>query len=163
MIIGVTGHQELGSAETVRWVRRTLLQTIAQEPVECGFTCLARGADQLFAEMLLKKGIPYTAVLASRDLEKTFDDPNSLEKYRFLLRRAADVTVLDNESASEEAFFAAGKLVVDSSDHLIAVWNGLPAKGLGGTGDVVQYALEKHKKVIHINPIKLIVSLLGNG
>lgn len=163
MIIGVTGHQELGSDETAQWVRLTLREIIAQEPIDLGLTCLARGADQLFAELLLEKGIPYTAILASRDLEKTFDDQNSLEKYGFLLRRAADVTVLDNESASEEAFFAAGKQVVDRCDCLIAVWNGLPAKGLGGTGDVVKYALEKHKKVIHIDPVKLIVTLLGNG
>jgi hypothetical protein len=34
----------------------------------------------------------------------------------------------------------AGEKVVDLSDTLLAVWDGLPAKGYGGTADVVTYA-----------------------
>jgi hypothetical protein len=33
-----------------------------------------------------------------------------------------------------------GKVVVDRAEVLIAVWDGLPARGLGGTADVVAYA-----------------------
>ena len=36
---------------------------------------------------------------------------------------------------------------------LIAIWNGDDSKGLGGTGDIVQYAKFKNKKIIHLNPI----------
>ncbi len=154
MILGVTGHQELGSDQTIQWVRLKLREIIARHPIDSGLTCLARGADQLFAEALLEEEIPYTAILASRDYETTFSDQKSLEKYNYLLQRAAKVIVLDNESASEEAFFAAGKQVVDGCDCLIAVWNGLPARGLGGTGDVVQYAIKKRRKVIHIDPVR---------
>ena len=32
----------------------------------------------------------------------------------------------------------------------IAVWNGLPAKGLGGTGDIVSYAKQLGVPVIHL-------------
>lgn len=163
MILGIAGHQKLGSDEAVQWVRFTLRETIAQESADSGFTCLARGTDQLFAEILLEKEIPYTVVLASRNYEKTFDEQRLLEHFRFLLHRAANVIEMDNESASEEAFFAAGRQVVDRCDCLIAVWDGLPAKGLGGTGDVVQYALSKHKKVIHIDPVKRTVTFRGNG
>ena len=35
---------------------------------------------------------------------------------------------------------AAGRLLVERSDRLIAVWDGLPARGPGGTADVVAYA-----------------------
>ncbi len=37
---------------------------------------------------------------------------------------------------------------------MMAVWDGEPAQGLGGTGDVVDYALARRKPVIHIDPIK---------
>jgi hypothetical protein len=33
------------------------------------------------------------------------------------------------------------------------VWDGEPAKGLGGTGDVVGYAVQKGKDLIHLNPV----------
>lgn len=40
------------------------------------------------------------------------------------------------------------------SDFIIAVWNGKEARGLGGTGDIVKYANQTLKEVIHIDPIK---------
>lgn len=43
--------------------------------------------------------------------------------------------------------------MVDRSELLIAVWDGLSATGLGGTGDVVSYAVRQRKKTIHLNPI----------
>lgn len=43
-------------------------------------------------------------------------------------------------SKPEEAFLACGKAVADWTDILIAIWDGRPAKGRGGTGDVVAYA-----------------------
>lgn len=50
---------------------------------------------------------------------------------------------------SEEAFYAAGKAVVDACDWLIAVWDGEPARGLGGSADVVAYARNRGK-VVHV-------------
>jgi hypothetical protein len=37
----------------------------------------------------------------------------------------------------------AGKVVVDRSSVLVAVWDGQPSRGLGGTADVVRYARER--------------------
>ncbi|MER5913805.1 hypothetical protein ABT124_25810, partial [Streptomyces sp. NPDC001982] len=33
-----------------------------------------------------------------------------------------------------------GELLVDQADELLAVWDGQPARGFGGTADVVAYA-----------------------
>jgi hypothetical protein len=54
---------------------------------------------------------------------------------------------------SEEAFWNAGKYIVDHSDLVVAVWDGEAARGLGGTADVVQYALTVGRKVVHVNPV----------
>jgi hypothetical protein len=42
----------------------------------------------------------------------------------------------------------------------LAVWNGLPAVGKGGTGDVVDYALRKGIRLLHIEPIGRTVGIL---
>ena len=36
-----------------------------------------------------------------------------------------------------------GRAVVDRSSVLVAVWDGQPSRGLGGTADVVAYARER--------------------
>ena len=41
---------------------------------------------------------------------------------------------------TEDAYRAAGEAVVERSDVLLAVWDGQPAKGIGGTGEVVAAA-----------------------
>jgi hypothetical protein len=40
----------------------------------------------------------------------------------------------------QQAYWRAGREVVDRSDVLIALWDGQPAHGTGGTGEVVAYA-----------------------
>jgi len=62
------------------------------------------------------------------------------------------VDTLAFREPSEEAFFAAGKAVVDACDWLIAVWDGEPARGLGGSADVVAYARNQGRRVDVIWP-----------
>ena len=73
-----------------------------------------------------------------------------------LLARADRVEVLTALGSDEEAYMAAGRRVVDEADYIIAIWDGLPAAGLGGTGDVVAYA-RAGKRVIHVNPTTTVV------
>lgn len=55
MKVGMTGHQLLGSEETVKWLETTLKGCIQQYDVDQGITSLAIGADQLYAEVLCKE------------------------------------------------------------------------------------------------------------
>jgi hypothetical protein len=54
--------------------------------------------------------------------------------------RVSPVNELPYPTPTEAAYFAAGKLIVNRCDLLLAVWDGQPAGGLGGTGDIVGYA-----------------------
>lgn len=153
MKIGITGHQQLGSEATILWLSETLKGIIRQYHIEVGITSLAIGADQLFAEVLRKAHIPYIAVIPSNDYETTFQNTSDLEQYQEFLRNASEQILLPFEQPSETAFYEAGKQIVNMSDLMIAIWNGLPAKGLGGTGDIVQYALSIKKPVVHLNPV----------
>lgn len=152
MKVGITGHQDLGSLETITWLRYQVEKEISNIKIDVGYSCLALGADQLFADILLKRNIPFIAVIPCRNYEQTFEE-GFLDKYKFFFTQAFDRIHLDYEQPSELAFLNASKYMINNCEIMIAIWNGLPAKGLGGTADVVAYATKKHKKVIHINPI----------
>jgi hypothetical protein len=161
MIVGITGHQDIGSHETIEWVAQVLDELISDGSIDSGITCLAKGADQMYAQALLKNNIPYLAIIASKDYRSTFDDPKTLNSYQALLDKASNVVILDNERASEQAFYDAGKMLVDRSDSVIAVWDGQNARGLGGTADIVRYALNRKKQVTHINTTNRTVAALS--
>ena len=46
----------------------------------------------------------------------------------------------------------AGKVVVDRSSVVLAVWDGQPSRGLGGTADVVAYARQRGVTVTVVWP-----------
>lgn len=160
MKIGITGHQNLGSAENITWISDTLKSAIKQNNIDIGLTSLAIGADQLFAETLKDMHIRYIAIIPCDGYEQTFTTSSDLENYKSLLQNAWERIRLPFDNPSESAFYEAGKKIVNLSDMLIAVWDGQPAKGLGGTGDIVKYALSLKKRVVHINPMTQAVNVL---
>lgn len=151
MKVGITGHQNLTVAES-DWLKEELGIEIKQMKIEEAFSCLAIGADQIFARVILANNIPLVAITPCKKYEQTFDD-NRIELYNSLLKQATNQIILDFESPSEEAFYEAGKIVVNKSDVVFAIWNSLPSKGLGGTADIVSIAKKFNKKIIHLNPI----------
>lgn len=137
--IGVTGHRSIPAAvlPSVRAGIRRQLQGDAEMEV---LSSLAAGADQLFADLALDHGIPVTAVIPGMDYEAHLGDADTRAAYRRLLDSCRTQVNLPEEATHEEAYFAAGRWIVDHADRLVAVWDGQPARGLGGTGDVVAYA-----------------------
>jgi hypothetical protein len=150
--LGVTGHQTIppDAREFVATAVRNLLREV-ESPV-AAFTSLAAGADQLVAKELLRAGGRLHVIVPSRQYEQTFTAEDDLACFRSLLEAADAVSELDYAEPSEEAFLAAGKSVVDNCERLIAVWDGRPARGLGGTADVVLYARETGKAVSIVWP-----------
>jgi hypothetical protein len=159
MIAGITGHREL---ESINWIRTKIQEIIIEMKIIYGYTCLASGADQLFAEMLIHNNIKYTAVIPCINYEATFKD-SSLEDFRLSKSKASEIIELKYNKPSEKAFNEAGKMVVDNSKIMIAIWNGDEAKGFGGTADIVDYAIQLNKKIIHINPISKTKIFINHG
>jgi hypothetical protein len=152
MRVGVTGHQQLDDPTAWGWVARVMRDELARlTPPIVGVTSLAAGADQLLARLVLEADGTIHAVLPFADIERSFS-AEDLPAYRELVRQAK-VEVLDTPGTDEDAYLAAGHKVVDESDILLAVWNGRPAKGKGGTADVVAYALRRGLPLIHIDPL----------
>ena len=156
--VAVTGHCQLGDMATTRFVVRAfdMLLTQLQHDYPAGLVALsglAEGADTLFAEAALARGIPLEACVACTEVIENFM-PGAARDHHLLLReRSQRVHMLPFKERSNTAYMALGRWLVDTADLLIAAWNGLPAVGLGGTGDVVAYARQQGRPVIHIHTI----------
>ncbi len=159
MIAGITGHRKIENAD---WVKTKIQELIYDMEITYGYTCLAAGADQLFAESLIHNNIKYTAVIPCVNYESTFDE-TTLEYFLLSKSKASKLIELKNIQPSEKAFNEAGITVVDNSEIIIAVWNGDDAKGLGGTADIFNYAKDLNKKIIHLNPISKTKNLINYG
>ncbi|MCM3884384.1 hypothetical protein [Frankia sp. R82] len=153
--VGFSGHQNLpleGVAQITQEIA-AYLGAVARPLV--GLSSLAAGADQLFARTVLAAGGGLVAIVPCRDYLTTFSTPSDLASYHELLGLAERTRELDFPAPTEEAFFAAGRAVAEEADQLLAVWDGLPARGLGGTADVVAYADSLGKPVTVIWPAGL--------
>jgi hypothetical protein len=118
-------------------------------------TALAGGADQIAAHSALGQGYSLSALLPFQrdDYRATLMDNGDLGEFDALLDRSARVLELPGElDDREDAYVMVGRAVVAHCDILIAVWDGQKARGPGGTGDVVQTAIERGTPVIHILP-----------
>lgn len=153
MNVGITGHQDMGGKKIISWVKAEIRQELLHYPkIQSARSSLAIGADQLFAQTALELKINLISVIPSKGYEKTFSTKARAE-YFWLKKLSTSVELLNFPVPSEEAFLAAGKHIAEHSDLIFAVWDGLPSKGLGGTGDIVKYALSLGKHVIHLHTI----------
>jgi hypothetical protein len=160
MTAGITGHQELGDETTIAWIEKEMLNELNKLNIEKAFSSLAVGADQLFATLILSKQIPLVAIIPSYNYQKTFQD-NHLKTYYSLLKQASDIIQLEFNEPGETAYYEAGKVIVEKSDIMFAVWNNKPAKGLGGTADIVAYAKLQDKRVIHFNLVTQTINYIN--
>lgn len=143
MRIGVTGHSNL-APESEKVVARAIRDVLTgfSEPI-IGVSCLARGADQLFARVVLELGGRLEVVLPAADYRDRKVKSDNRAEFDALIAQAADVQVLPFEQSGREAYLAASETVLSSVDAVVAVWDGKPADGRGGTGDVVAAATER--------------------
>ncbi|MFI6643399.1 hypothetical protein [Streptomyces sp. NPDC050504] len=145
--IGVTGHRSM-PPEVYAHARAAIRDVLrGHEGAMEALSSLAVGADQLFADVALECGAELTVVIPSGDYETGFADNGELARYRSLKDRATQEVRMDYAHATDEAYYAAGTFIADNCDRLIAVWDGLPARGRGGTGDIVTYAREVGRPV----------------
>jgi hypothetical protein len=154
MKVGITGHQQFEDVSVLPWVTECVRAKLGGFSELYGLSSLAKGADQLFARVVLELGGSLEAVLPFAGYDATFENPQDTTHFRELLARCGRVTTLTFALTKERSYLLAGKYIVDHSELLIAVWDGKPAAGLGGTADVVSYALRSGRAVYQINPLK---------
>jgi len=171
--VGVTGHRAEvlaeGDVERLRdRVRETLLlieeagrellqrerDCFAPGPARLRFVSpIADGADQIAAEIALELGWELEAILPfSRDVYRaSLANHGARERFDALVERACCLLELPGDPGdSLDAYIMTGRATVSHCDVLIAVWDGKPPRGRGGTGEVVQRALTRGTAIVHV-------------
>lgn len=169
--IGAAGHRALKDPHQVQAAIASGLQDIlrmyasgsATAPRVVILSALAEGADRLVVrvafECLPPGAVELEAILPMTEAEyaETFDDPVAGQELREMLGKAARTCVLTSKplrsrEEREDAYVRVGLHIVRASDVLIAIWDGEPPHGRGGTAEVVENARRARIPRLLISP-----------
>jgi hypothetical protein len=154
-IVGFSGHRQLADPDAAaRAIKGAVLELRRVAPGDwIGLSSVAVGSDQLFVEQILALGLSWHAILPlPRAQFKEDFTPADWEKAEEFLRRADHSRVVGENATREDGYLDCGMETVNDADVLIALWDGMPARGRGGTGEVVAYATALGKPVLIIDP-----------
>lgn len=158
--IAVTGHRSISPSDHLRNAVRDALTSLcaglSTNADATVITLLAEGADTLVAQEAVALGLSLTALLpeplsvcrdafpdASRPL---FDD---------LISRASAVLAPAQRLPAPMCYADAAERMLESSDVLLAVWDGIPGAGaVGGSADVVRMAHAMGKPVQTVRALR---------
>lgn len=140
--IGITGHRAF-DARTSGLIRHALHRVVSgYDPLDLvGVTCLAAGADTLFAQAVADSGGRLEVVVPAKRYRQCLPYRHR-RTYDALLARAVTVHRLPYVESDPAAYRAGGERLLTLVDSLVAVWDGTPARGQGGTAEVVAAAYE---------------------
>ncbi|WIM95351.1 hypothetical protein ACTOB_007447 [Actinoplanes oblitus] len=148
MRIGVTGHIRLEPSAR-RLIYRELVKELRAHKGVHGVTCLAEGADRIFAEAVRACRGTFEVVLPVPEHSAAPENDRDLCG---LLRHATDVTRLTVPGPPEGSYEAASREVVERCDLLIAVWDGSGVGLRGGTAETVAWAVAHGRQVRRVWP-----------
>ncbi|MBI1250929.1 MAG: hypothetical protein GC189_05615 [Alphaproteobacteria bacterium] len=170
VIVAVTGHRlnQLPVHERPRIeaeIARALDEVedasrdISAGPVKMTMcSAIAEGADRYAAEAALVRGWRLVTPLPFHPERYTLDFENeaSVRQFYGLLQASRKVAPVEKhvvEAIGGDAapYAAVGRALIEKADVLLAVWNGLPPKGPGGTSEVAALMLEKGGLVLWIS------------
>jgi hypothetical protein len=149
--IAISGHRGL-SAETAALIEEGIRAALAEHSGVVGVSCLADGADQIFARVVIETGGRLEAVIPAVRYRDSLSDL-AAGAYDTLLRKAGVVHRLHYAEPDPVAYMAGSVFMLDRADQLLAVWDGRPARGYGGTADVVAEARRRGMAVRVIWPV----------
>jgi hypothetical protein len=115
-------------------------------------SALASGADQVAAAVALERGWNLQAVLPGprADYARSMDPAEARELHRLLETASCVLELPANPRDPESSYVMAGRATVAHADLLVAVWDGLPGRGPGGTAETVDLALLRGTPVLHL-------------
>ena len=159
--VGVTGHRHL--PEHTNWPERVAealgliegsLAPAGDAPLAwLAISSLAEGADRLVADAILARPGSLLEVplpLPRDEYETDFKSDESKAAFEQLYGQASLITCAPHFESRDSAYEWAGQAMVSRSDIVIAVWDGLPSRGVGGTADIVRLARRYGRPVVHI-------------
>ncbi len=162
--IGVTGHRCLPTddafvarvSEALDRVRRMAPPRPATPVYLAVCSALAEGADRLVASLVLEDRHACLEVVLPMPIaayKSDFQTEESNRAFDQLMERATRVVELPAAETRDEAYEQAGRYVVERCDVLIALWDGNPARGQGGTADVVEWARDRQIPLLWVHTV----------
>ena len=160
--VGVTGHRQLSDRDAMTEQAQRALgraREMVSGPVDLPvhlrvISPLAEGADRLVARAALADDNTELEVPLPMPREQYLNDfktDESKHEFHDLLDRASFITVMPESESADEAYERAGQYVIERSDVLVALWDGEPARGRGGTAEVVARAREAGLPIIWVS------------
>ncbi len=156
LAIGFTGHRALQDEAACR---KSIFEFLKQQKsstpgIVYGISSVAAGGDLLFAESCIQLELPLCVLLPLpvEEFRKDFDDV-SWSRAEQILSKAICVEVTEGNQSREESYYECGIETVQRSRLLLALWNGDPSQGLGGTEDIVSFAKGLGKPVVWLHSI----------
>ena len=154
LAIGFTGHRKLPDENKCREsIRKVLREWKAKVPgAVYGLTSAAAGGDLLFAETCIELNMPIRVFLPTpkEQFREDFDEP-TWARAECIFKKALSVEVAGAGEEVTERYYECGIETVRQSQLLVALWDGGPSQGLGGTADMVHFAKGQGWPVIWIN------------
>jgi hypothetical protein len=153
-VVGFSGHRQLQDRKAVAAAIREQLVALRRDaPGEwIGLSSVAIGSDAVFAREVLHASMAWHVVLPMMlgEFRKDFSD-GEWRDVETLLAEAEHVRVISQSGSREDAYLDGGIETVNDCDVLLAVWDGEPARGRGGTADVIAYARELRRPLVLID------------
>jgi hypothetical protein len=130
------------TADTVPLIYKAITGALALYAADelTGISCLARGADSVFAQAILDLGGKLEVLLPAAGYREQKIKPDHAPQFDELTRRATTVRVMPFEEANRVAYEATNEVLVSTCDTLYAVWDGQSGADKGSTGAVVEHA-----------------------
>ncbi len=159
-VVGFSGHRSVDNPVGVALAIKAALEELRREaPGEwLALSSVADGSDQMFVAQARTLGLSWHAILPlpRAEFAKDFSSAD-WAAVETMLGQAEHVRVITENGSRDDAYLDCGMETVNGADMLLAVWDGQPARGKGGTADVVAYALSLEKPVLIIDAATLAV------
>ncbi|MBL9209297.1 MAG: hypothetical protein JNL92_02460 [Opitutaceae bacterium] len=159
-VIGFSGHRRVSDAAGLERALRAVLDELRAKPgVEwLALSSVAAGSDMVFARTALNLGMGWEAILPlpPTEFRRDFSEAEWRE-VEVLLAESEHVRIIGERGRREDAYLDGGMETVNHSDLLLAVWDGEPSRGRGGTAEIVAYARELGRPIIIVDANTLVV------
>ncbi len=163
-IFAVTGHRDIDKSaiKPIKYRLRSIFKRYMgfKSPKEfILISPLAEGADMLVAEVVKEFDIKLWVIIPFKErcYLRTFQSRHSQKLYKKLKKYAFrfDVLNCDPYKKTNRCYRLLGERIVDMSDILIALWDGIDNGKEGGTSQTIFYARRKKRKVIVIDTLRI--------
>jgi len=139
MIVMVTGHRPQRLRGQEKEVSAAVGELLDQLKPDKAISGMAAGTDQIFAMEAIDRDIPLYCYFP-------YPRQHYHPQEEYIIERSAGCRNICNKY-SKESYMIRDKAMVDDSDIVIAVWDGIEQ---GGTWNTIDYARKRGKEIKYI-------------